>query len=133
MSGCHPLLVHAAAESFDVITDIGDHSVPFVALGRLWAFIRGAAVAASSCCSVAVGCRIGGGAGCASIAAKAVGDDSPAVFHANGLEEILEVLAVFLGYEGPQTYRSEGKSVVCSYTSFQHDSSLRSFQGCPQR
>ena len=105
MSGSHSLLVHAAAESFNVITDVGDHAVPLVALGGLLALVRGHAVPASSHCSVAIGGGIGGGAYRAPIAAKAVRDDSSAVFDTNGFQEVLKVLAVFLRYEGTQACR----------------------------
>lgn len=111
-SGSHSLLVHTAAKGFNVITDIGDHTVPFVTLGGLLALVRGRAVAASSCCSVAVGGGIGGGAGRTSVTAEAVGDDTSAVFDADGLEEILKVLAVLLWYEGSQACRGQGKKFL---------------------
>lgn len=102
VSGCHSLLVHAAAESFYVIADVGDHTVPLVSLGGLLALVRGGA---SSRRSVAVGGGIGGGAGRAPVTAEAVCDDASAVFHTDGLEEILKVLAVLLWYEGTQACR----------------------------
>lgn len=110
MSGCHSLLIHTAAKSFNVITDISDHTVPFVTLGGLLALVRGCAVTASSCCSVAVGGGVGGGAGRTSVTAKAVCDYASAVFDSNSLEEILKVLAVLLWYEGSQACRGQGKS-----------------------
>lgn len=119
MSGCHSLLVHAAAKSFNVVTDISDHSVPFISLRGLLAFVWGCAVTTSSCCSIAVGCGIRGRAGRTAIAAKAVCDDSSAIFDTNGLKEILKVLAVLLWYEGTQTYRSKEKTwsiVTCLFS-----------------
>lgn len=104
-SGCDSLLVHAAAKSFNVITDIGDHTVPFVSLRSLLTLVWGRAVATSSSCSVAIGGGIGGGAGCAPVAAEAVCDDPSAVFDTNGLKEILKVLAVLLRYERAQTWK----------------------------
>lgn len=98
-SWCHSLLVHAAAESFDVIADVGDHAVPFVTLRGLLAFVGGGA---PSTRSVAIGGGVGGGAGRAPVAAKAVCDDASAVLHTDGLKEILKVLAVLLWYEGSQ-------------------------------
>lgn len=102
MSGGHRLLVHATAESFDVVADVGDHSVPFVTLRGLPALVRSRAVTASSCRSVAVGGGVGGGAGRAPAAAEAVCDDAAAVLHSDSLQEVFKVLAVLLGYEGTQ-------------------------------
>lgn len=102
LSGRHSLLVHAAPESFDVITDVGDHAVPFVSLRRLLALIWGSA---PSACPVAVGGGIRSWAGCAPVTAKAVCDDASTVLHTNSLEEILKVLAVLLWYKGTQACR----------------------------
>jgi len=99
VSGRHALLVHTAAERFDVVADVGDHAVPLVALPAL---VRGGAASRRS---VAVGGGIGGGAGCASVTTEAVCDDAAAVLHPDGLEEILKVLAVLLWYEGSQACR----------------------------
>lgn len=105
MSGGHRLLVHAAAQSFDVVTDVGDHAVPLVALRGVLALVR--AVAASSRRSVAVGGGVRGRAGRAFAPAEAVRDDASAVLHTDGLQEVFKVLAVLLGYEGTQTCRAE--------------------------
>lgn len=117
MSRRHSLLVHTAAESFDVITDVSDHTVPFVSLRGLLALVW---CGAPSGCSVAVGGRIGGGAGCAPVAAKAVSDDASSVLHTDGLEEILKVLAVLLWYEGTQTCRGTDWCISAWQQSFQH-------------
>lgn len=102
-SRCHSFLVHAAAQSFDVIADVGDHAVPFVALRGLLAFVGGGAPSARS---VAVGGGVGGGASRAPVAAEAVRDDASAVLHADGLQEVLKVLAVLLRDEGSQACRA---------------------------
>lgn len=117
MSRRHSLLVHTAAESFDVITDVSDHTVPFVSLRGLLALVW---CGAPSGCSVAVGGRIGGGAGCAPVAAKAVSDDASSVLHTDGLEEILKVLAVLLWYEGTQTWQGTDWCLSAWQQSFQH-------------
>lgn len=103
VSGSHCFLVHAAAQSFDVVADVGDHAVPLVAFGGVLALVR--AVAASSRCPVAVGGGIWGRAGRALASAEAVRDDASAVLHSDGFEEVFEVLAVFLGDEGTKTCR----------------------------
>lgn len=100
----HALLVHAAAQCFDVVADVGDHAVPLVALGRFGALVRGGAASARP---VAVGGGVRGRAGGAPVAAEAVRDDAPAVLHADRLQEILKVLAVLLGDEGTQACRGE--------------------------
>lgn len=84
-SGGHRLLVHAAAKSFDVVADVSNHTVPFVAFGGVPALLRRRAVAASSRRSVAVGGGVGGGAGRAFAAAEAVRDYAAAVLHSDGL------------------------------------------------
>lgn len=111
MLGCHSLLVHAAAESLDVVADVSNHAVPLVPLGCLLALVRGRAVAAPPRCSVAVGGGVRGGAGCAAVAPEAVCDDPSAILDANGLEEILKVLAVFLWYERTQACGGQRKAV----------------------
>lgn len=103
MSWCHSFLVHTAAQSFDVIADVGDHAVPFVALRGLLAFVGSGA---PSTCSVAIGGGVGGGAGRAPVASEAVCDDASAVLHTDGLEEIFKVLVVLLWYEGSQACRA---------------------------
>lgn len=109
----HSFLVHAAAQSFDVIADVGDHAVPFVALRGLLAFVGGGA---PSACSVAIGGGVGGGASRAPVAAKAVCDDASAVLHADGLQEVLKVLAVFLWDEGSQACRATGQHTPSART-----------------
>lgn len=108
MSWRHSLLVHTTSESFNVITDISDHSVPFISLRGLLALVWGSTSATGS---VAVGGGIGGGAGCASVTAKAVGNDASAILHTNGLEEILKVLAVLLWYKRTQACRGTLQSI----------------------
>lgn len=103
MSRRHSFLVHAAAERLDVVADVGDHAVPFVALRGLLALVGGGALFARS---VAVGGGVGGGAGCAPVATKAVCDDASTILHTNGLQEILKVLAVLLWDEGSQACRA---------------------------
>lgn len=103
MSWRHSFLVHTAAKSFDVIADVGDHAVPFVAFRNLLAFVGSGA---PSTCSVSISGGVGGGAGCAPVAPKAVCDDASAVLHTDGLQEILKVLAVLLWYEGSQACRA---------------------------
>lgn len=99
----HPLLVHAAAQGFDVVADVSDHAVPLVPLGDLLALVRGHAPSSRS---VAVGGGVGGGARRAAVAAEAVGDDASAVLHADGLQEVLKVLTVLLRDEGSQACRT---------------------------
>lgn len=98
----HSLLVHATAKCFDVVADVGNHSVPFVSLRDILALVRSCGIPASSDCSVAVGGGIGGGASRAFAAAEAVCDDAAAVLHSNGLQEVFKVLAVLLRNEGTQ-------------------------------
>lgn len=114
MSGCHSFLVHTTAKSFNVITDVSDHTVPLIAFRCLLALVGGSTVSTSSRCSVAVGGGIGSRAGCTPVAAKAVCDDAPAVLHANGLEEIFKVLAVLLWDEGTQACRGPEKALRTS-------------------
>lgn len=87
--------VHAAAQSLDVVADVRNHAVPLVPFRGRGLVIRAARGPVSG--------AGGGGAQGSPVPAKAVSDDASAVLHPYGLEEVLEVLAVLLRDEGPQT------------------------------
>lgn len=94
-------MIQAAPQSFDVVADVGDHPVPLVPLRRRRLVVRAAGGA------VAVGGGVGDGSHRPAVSAKAIRDDPPPVFHADRLEEVLEVLAVLLRDEGTETSEEE--------------------------
>lgn len=91
-------MVHAAPESFYVVADVRDHSVPFISLRGHRLVIR------APCGSVAVGGRVRSGAHRPPVPPKAVSDDTPAIFHPKSFQEILKVLAVLFRNEGSEAF-----------------------------